>query len=207
MVNFARATRGGANFATKIFALVVMLATSMVLQLTVAPVAEAVVLTQEDARNMGKPQLGPNDAAGFEVVWYGLYNVAQMRKVDDPKAPARSKGIVVGGNTPILERVTMRIPAKPGTNFGVAFRFRNAPEDTPVDYRAVWRFPKPGLVNPTNMNAFLQYETTPSVCQVNICVYGWAFSEPWEMVTGTWTLELWRGTRKLHEQMFEVVSQ
>jgi hypothetical protein len=101
----------------------------------------------------------------------------------------------------------MRIPAKTGTNFGVAFKFRNASGEDPVEYRAIWRFPKPGLINPKNKNTFFEYETTPSVCQRSVCVYGWSFSEPWEMVIGTWTLELWRGSRKLHEQVFEVVSR
>lgn len=206
MVIFAHAARENANVTTKICALVTVLLTLAVLQLASATVAEAGFITAEDARKLGRPQVGPNDAAGFEVVWYGLYNIAQMRKVDDPKAPAQSKGVVEGGFTPVLDRVTMRVPAISGTNFGVAFKFRNAPEDTPVDYRAVWRFPKPGLVNPGNMNTFLKYETSPAVCQSNVCVYGWAFSEPWEMVVGTWILELWRGNRKLHEQWFEVVS-
>lgn len=175
----------------------------LALALLHAGFASAAVITAREA--VQPPAPGPNDPAGFEVVWSGIYTVPAIRRVDDPKAPAQSRGIVVGAFTPVLERATWRIPAKAGTNFGVAFRFRDASEENPIDYRAVWRFPLPGLTNPKNKNTFLEYESAPSLCQGDVCVYGWSFSERWEMVIGTWTLELWRGARRLHEQTFQVM--
>lgn len=195
-------------------ALLTVLLVLTVLQLGFAVVARAgPVFSGETSKpivpktgpNTIVPKLGPDDAAGFEVVWFGIYKISAIRRVDDPKAPGQSRGIVLGDYAPVQDRATARVPAKAGNNFGVAFKFRNASEDSPVDYRAVWRFPKPGLTNPTNTKTFLEYESTASVCLGGVCVYGWSFSEPWEMVIGTWTLELWRGSTKLHEQVFEVV--
>lgn len=186
-------------------ALLTVLLVLTVLQLGFAVVARAGPVFSGETSNPIVTKIGPDDPDGFEVVWFGIYKISEIRRVDDLKAPGQSRGIVLGNNAPELDRATTRVPAKTGNNFGVAFKFRNASEDTPVDYRAVWRFPKPGLINPTNMKTFLEYESTTSTCLGGVCVYGWSFSEPWEMVIGTWTLELWRGSRKLHEQVFEVV--
>lgn len=171
----------------------------------IAGVVHAGVLSTEDIWQGSMARLAADDDAGFEVVWYGIYGISTLRRVDDSQAPARSRGIVMGSHAPVQSRATTRIPAKAGINFGVAFKFRPTPDGAPVDYRAVWRFPQPGLTNPASKKTFLEYQSASSMCAGGVCVYGWSFSEPWETVTGTWTLELWRGNRKLHQQAFQVV--
>ena len=175
-----------------------------VLSFSLAAVAQIGVVPAELASRSATARLGPDDAAGFERVWFGTYDIAAVRRVDDPKAPAKSRGIVVGNYAPVQSGSSATIVAKAKVNFGVAFRFRKAPDDAPVDYRAVWRFPQPGLTNPKNGNRFLEYESAPSTCTSGVCVHGWTFSEPWEEVPGTWILELWRGNRMLLQQAFEV---
>lgn len=186
---------------------VIAVCCAAVLQLGIAGVADAGALAAADVWQGATAPLEADDNAGFEVVWSGIYDISTLRRVDDSQAPALSRGIVLGSLAPVQSHATTRIPAKAGVNFGVAFKFRPTPDGMPVDYRAVWRFPKPGLTNPDSKKTFLAYQSAPSMCAGHVCVYGWSFSEPWETVPGTWTLELWRGNTKLHQQAFEVVRQ
>lgn len=166
---------------------------------------QAGVLPAEAVARSGATRLGADDRAGFDPVWFGTYEIGAVRRVADPKAPAKSRGIIVGNFAPVQSGSSTTVVATAGLNFGVAFRFRKAPDEAAVDYRAVWHFPQPGLTNPKNRNTFLEYESEPAVCTSGVCVHGWTFSEPWEEVPGTWTLELWRGNSMLLRQAFAVV--
>ena len=70
--------------------------------------------------------------------------------------------------------------------------------------RSVWKISEPGIVNPTN------YTTSPAIRRRfpggdrHQPRRGYGFDEPWEVVPGTWTLEIWQGDRKLLEKSFEI---
>ena len=94
--------------------------------------------------------------------------------------------------------------ARVGIGFGVWFRPIGARDGERAMLRSVWQIPAPGIVNPTNGNTFHQ-----SVSEFPVTIggkhwRGYSFEEPWEVVPGTWTLEIWQGDRKLLEKSFEI---
>jgi len=94
--------------------------------------------------------------------------------------------------------------ARVGVGFGVRFRSFGARDGERAMLRSVWTIPSPGIVNPGNGNTFQQsvaeFATTIGATHLR----GYSFAEPWEVVPGTWTLEIWQADRKLLEKSFEI---
>jgi hypothetical protein len=94
--------------------------------------------------------------------------------------------------------------ARVGIGFGVRFRSFGARDGERAMLRSVWTIPAPGIANPTNGNTYRQsvaeFATTIGANHVR----GYSFDEPWEVVPGTWTLEIWQGDRKLLVKSFEI---
>ena len=94
--------------------------------------------------------------------------------------------------------------ARVGVGFGARFRSFGERDGERAMLRAVWTIPAPGIVNPTNGNAYRQ-----SVAEFSTTIgtnhwRGYSFDESWEVVPGTWTLEIWQDDRKLLEKSFEI---
>ena len=94
--------------------------------------------------------------------------------------------------------------ARIGIGFGVRFRSFGERNGERAMLRSVWRIPEPGIVNPTNHTTYRQSVADfPTVIGTRHW-RGYGFDEPWEVVPGTWTLEIWQGDRKLLEKSFEI---
>jgi hypothetical protein len=74
----------------------------------------------------------------------------------------------------------------------------------------MWPCPQPiwlqrnWIHNPNNDNTY-----RPSVADFATVIgdvhwRGYAFDEPWEVVPGVWTIEIWQGDRKLLERSFTI---
>lgn len=107
---------------------------------------------------------------------------------------------------PQLVQPTTQIPARLGTSFAVWFRVLGSPAGAPVNLRAITRIPHPGITNPRNNTTFLtsEYESMQAIGEVSYRSY--TFEEPWEIATGTWTMEFWLDGKLVGEQKFEVVA-
>ena len=79
------------------------------------------------------------------------------------------------------------------------------PDGAEVGLRKVTRYPTPGAMppgaaKPLTSNAWL---VTPVLNQTRFS--GYTLEEPWELLPGTWVIDLWYEDRKLGEQEFSVV--
>lgn len=137
----------------------------------------------------------------LQVAWVGTYTVAQAERVDAPNSLTGKKSIGYG----IKHNVTTtNIVANQNTRMGIGFTFENSSNLQPVAYKTVWRFPK-SITNPVTNQAFTEFQVNEVCLPKVICSTGWRFVEPWEMVPGTWTLEIWVKDQMVLTQAFNVI--
>jgi hypothetical protein len=91
-----------------------------------------------------------------------------------------------------------------GLGFGVRFRTLGGPSGARVVLRSVWRIPAPGIHNPSNGNAFRESVADFTAVIGDPHMRGYQFDAPWEVVPGTWTIEIWQGDRKLLEKSLAI---
>jgi hypothetical protein len=107
-----------------------------------------------------------------------------------------------------LTTATTTIQPKIGLEFGFEFQVFGKPDGQNVTLRAVTLHPRPGLRDPNNPNGRLMTRGEVNlVAQIGAIGYrGYKFDYDWEMLPGTWTLELWDGQRKLASQSYQVTQ-
>jgi hypothetical protein len=126
---------------------------------------------------------------GAEILDYGLYAV-------DPAAPG----------SPRLTATTHTVPLRPGVMFGFQYRVTGAPPGAPVRIKEVVLFPPAGLRLPGKPPIPLESDEA-TVKIGDTLPLTWKFDNPWELVPGLWTLQVWAGDRKLVEQSFTAAAQ
>ena len=140
----------------------------------------------------------------LELVGAGFYDTAKTTVTGATPAAG-----AVAGSVRELRDVTLlaeppATTAHVGIGFGVRFRSFGARNGERAMLRSVWTIPEPGITNPTNHNIYRQsvadFATTIGATHWR----GYGFDEVWEVVPGTWTLEIWQGDRKLLEKSFEI---
>ena len=135
------------------------------------------------------------------IEWAGTYTASNIERVDSPDSVT---GKLTVSSAKHLEKRGTRIDAALGTRFGMAFKFADQNSTQPVSYEEVWHFPQPGLTNPHTKRTMTS-EKYSLVCQVNAsCVAGRVFSEPWELRSGTWAVEILVGNKPVLRQTFEI---
>jgi hypothetical protein len=101
---------------------------------------------------------------------------------------------------------TNTIPAKLGTKFGFRYRIVGDPWGAAVPIKVVTLFPPAGAVSPKmgliHSASFLK---TAHIGASNAIAY--SADEPWEMVPGVWTIQLWVGSKKFAERTFNMIPQ
>ncbi len=139
---------------------------------------------------------------GIDVVGKGIYEVKTGAVTKDPNTPTGE--ITLPDRFAILE-ATDTIPASVGTEFGIAYRIVGAPEGAEVKLQFVNTYPSPGIVDPADNKPILsdKFERTK---KVGVNYLGYGFENDWELVPGTWTMEIWYNGHKLVDQSFAVVK-
>jgi hypothetical protein len=139
----------------------------------------------------------------IEVVEYGIYRTATTKRTE---APGTAGGYVRTLANIRNSEVTRIVPARPGVRFGFRYNVIGAPDGAQVPITIVDKFPKQGLRKPDSAETFYreEYVATKTIGQESYTDYG--FDHDWELVPGTWTIELWYQGRKLAEQSFTVVK-
>ena len=94
--------------------------------------------------------------------------------------------------------------ARIGIGFGVRFRTAGTPRGAEATLRSVWKIPDPGIHNPTNGTTFRESVATFTAAIGGVHWRGYGFDQPWEVVPGVWTIEIWQGDRKLLERSFTI---
>lgn len=136
-----------------------------------------------------------------EIVGKGIYEVEIIRRIDSKDSLAGIRNVI--GRARIVDRTTA-VAARLCVSFGFKYVIRGAPAGAEVPLRMVTRFPAPGVRNPrtgvvSHVTEALVFRT---IEQQHYRVY--TFEEPWEIVPGIWTFEIWHQRQKLAQRSFSV---
>jgi hypothetical protein len=137
-----------------------------------------------------------------EVLEYGIYSGTHEQSVANTNAPT---GQVLMGGPVKLQKQTDVIPAKLKSKFGVRFVVHGQPEQGPVRFHLVYLFPE--MKDPASGRKIERFEANVSAKpeDPNLQML-WDFTEPYELVAGEWTFQVFRGEAKILEKKFAVVK-
>jgi hypothetical protein len=138
----------------------------------------------------------------IDVTEYGTYTTKGEQTYVD------AKGIKHHTVSKIVhDDSTRTIPLRRDVIFGFRYRVIGSPKGAKVPLRIVVLYPAPGLARPGSPAPIMRDEeaATRTIGADSITSYG--LEEPWELLPGDWTLEIWSGDRKMASQTFTVVKQ
>jgi hypothetical protein len=139
-----------------------------------------------------------------KVVEYGLYTADVDSAVAAPGTPMGSSTVL----TDVKHAATTRtIPAQLGVRFGFRFTVLGAPTGVTLPFRMVTIFPYPGLVAHPGARPQARSEYDKPVTIGATSYRDYSFDQPWELVPGVWTFQIWHQGHKLAEQKFTVAKQ
>lgn len=138
-----------------------------------------------------------------KLLSYGTYTAEIIQHIP---APTIFRDADLLGE-PTLVSQTTNIPCKIGTHFGVLFDVEGLKDEQfPYSLTVVWKFPK--LTRPDGEESS---ETKgrwpidkPSTWATKEIPIGWKFEEPFELVSGTWTVEIYYAEHSILRQSFHV---
>lgn len=153
-------------------------------------------------KNVDKP-FRKAEIVDAEVRWAGIVANEEFKEVSSPGTPSGT--MIILDEPARLESATTKIPALPGTRFGIRYVLHGAPTGGYAGIREVWRFPTPGLTNPKTGKTFHEQVDRAMVRVTDEERFsGYALLYDWELVPGIWTFEVWTGDRLLLKQRFDV---
>lgn len=136
-----------------------------------------------------------------DIVAYGIYTADETGTgVNTAIGASRLLGNIRHAAT------TTTVPAQLGVKFGFEYVIVGSPANGQATLTKVTIFPRAGLRVPGSGPVYrTDYPLTRTIGSVQYT--GYQFDNPWELVPGVWTLELWSGDRKLASKRFTVVRR
>ena len=135
------------------------------------------------------------------ILDHGLYT-----PLKDPSRPLPPGVPQISSELFQLVVETTSVPAKVGIQFGFRYKIFGHPSGAPVETKAIFLYPQAGAVSPkmgllhsTSMSKTVRINESSGIA--------YSVDEPWELVPGIWTVQLWIDDRKVAEQSFNMVSQ
>lgn len=138
-----------------------------------------------------------------EIADFGIYTIGEKTK--STGAFNTAAGTVNGVSHIRLAETTTTIPARLGVHFGFRYKIIG-PENGIAKLTMVTLIPDPGIRNPNTGRTTMRNEYVEAKAIGSTQYTGYTFDNPWEIVLGTWTKEIWDGDRKLAAQSFNVVK-
>lgn len=140
-----------------------------------------------------------------EVVWAGLYEAQVAGNLEQPDtASGRTNELM---NTRKIKSTTT-VDGRLGVSFGLEYVLAGSPVGASVPVTIVVVLPKEGLLNPAKGEPTYREQWRPSPKPIGARnIVGYTFEQPWEVVPGLWTFEIWSGEQKLGEQSFCVLTE
>ena len=137
----------------------------------------------------------------IEISRPGTYHIEVRGAVPDQ---AISTGNRVEAKAYKNLKVGTQVELRKGTIIGAEVLIVGAPRRGKVPLKVVWRYPEPGLTSPqTKATATADEYSDTQLIGEKFPVF-WGLTQDWQLVPGTWTLELWHGDNKLATQQFEL---
>jgi hypothetical protein len=138
----------------------------------------------------------------IDVLDYGTYEAEKIDRITELSGVSRD----IVDNVQLLG-ITNRIPAKVGVKFGFRYFIVGQPLDSRVTLKAIIVYPPAGAVSPKSGLLHTISYPKPGRIGPNVSFVGYSADEPWELVPGIWTVQLWRGDTKFAEQTFTMTPQ
>ena len=138
-----------------------------------------------------------------EIVDFGIYVIG--KKTKPTGAFDTAAGVVNGVSHIKLAEATTTLPGRLGIHFGFRYKIKGSAKGV-AKLRMVTLIPQPGIRNPTTGRTSVRNEYVEAKPIGSTQYTGYTFDNPWEIVVGTWTKEIWDGDRKLASQSFNVVK-
>jgi hypothetical protein len=137
----------------------------------------------------------------IDIVSYGVYTA----DVSEPGVSSEVGQNILSTN--IKHAATTKVvPAEIGVRFGFEFAVVGSPNDADVNLTKVTIFPPAGVKVP-DKGAVHRDHYDVAVRIGGTSYSGYRFDHDWELVPGTWTLQLWDGKRRLASMSFKVVRK
>lgn len=143
------------------------------------------------------------DAVDATVVFRGTFRSPFQRPPAGESEPEVNFGAGWVGPRPL--RRTDVVEMKRGTDFGVLFRPLGIDvlPGMPVHLRYVTRFPKPAGAPGSTPRESAESEIE---CLMGmVCTARYILDEPWEMIPGTWRLEVYSGEKKIVDESMNLI--
>ena len=136
----------------------------------------------------------------LQVIDYGLYKASNESSISDTNSPTgemRSRG------TFKLVEQSDTIPAKLGNAFGFHFSIPKELQQTQLKY--IYSFPE--IRNPNTGRSYTNFESMgePKGHGPSSGAF-YNLTDPWELVPGKWTIQVFVNDRKLLERQFTLVK-
>ena len=142
-----------------------------------------------------------NKVTGGRVTEFGLYRIDVVRVVVDSLAASGNRGTATNI---VLIQPTAGLSGKVGTQFGYRYTVDGPVAGDTVQLKLVTRFPPTGVRNPaTGTTTFMNQRMVRGVVGASSWT-GYSLDDPWEVVPGVWTFEVWYNDKKLISQNFTV---
>jgi hypothetical protein len=138
-----------------------------------------------------------------EIVDFGIYTIGQ--KMKSTAALNTAAGVVNGVSHIKLAEATTTVPGRLGVHFGFRYKIIG-PTNGTAKLRIVTLIPEPGIRNPNTDRTTVRNDYVETRPIDSLQYAGYTFDNPWEIVFGTWTKEIWDGDRKLASKVFDVVK-
>ncbi len=150
---------------------------------------------------LGLTPANAQHVTGIEIIAPGIYTAHIVNK------ERYANGLGANGmESEQLALKTTTVPMQQGVDFGFRYRLSGTPAEAAVKVRKVILFPSPGL-KPPGHPTVTEIEETLDRTIGETTYTGYLLEEPFELVPGKWTFQLWWGDAKLAEQSFTLVAQ
>lgn len=148
---------------------------------------------------LSEPALAEVKVTAAEIVEYGIY-AAEIQT-----AKRDSKG-VLQSNLGNIRHVatTTTVPARHGVRFGFRYKIIGTPDGATIPIRIVTVFPPIGLSPPNMPQPIHNSESNQTLKIGDTRYHDYGFDDPWELVPGSWIIQIWYGKNKLAEKNFTV---
>jgi hypothetical protein len=136
-----------------------------------------------------------------EITEFGIYTSHTDKTLD---APGAATGVTKLVSDIDLIKSTTTVPARVGVNFG--FRYRIVGEGKTVTIKKITHIPEPGIRNPATGNTVVTSVVNIERTIGDVHFTSYSLDQDFEVVPGTWTMEIWIDDRKWASQSFELVK-
>lgn len=145
-------------------------------------------------------EISPGNARA-QIIDYGIYELVGQSKVIDSKNSTAGKSRRIS-KINFFNRTT-NIPAVLGNRFGYTYKTSGMPSNSIVNLKAVYKHPE--FNDKTGYTVKGTRKTDENGAFVG--ALGYCFDKDFELVPGTWTIELWYEGNMLVSMSFKIVSQ